>query len=224
MSASLDNFYFTAFPGVTSSRLFAFDATTAGHREVFTDTGLSFRPYGNVFTEFGRVLIAGRAGPYLGSSAEGYELWELNDNGSLSLFSDIYPGAGSSYPDTDERISFPGADGYVAVPLRIDTSIPGDETWLISDTLPAMPLGDLFINAGTVSDIRMPVQYNGKTAFLAELDGSTRLVVEYDPLDGSFTVQSQFAEAAGGYDFQNLYSLDNQLYSLVQTSKYGKEL
>jgi len=217
-----DRFYFSAFVGGDGHRLFGLSDLTGEYTEITTTDGRSFTPYGSVFTAFDRNLVPGQAVDADGNSAEGYELWELTEDDQLTLFRDVVPGPGSSFPETDKRLELAGFEDFIIMPFRIDTSNP--ETLYLDRAGNIGPFASIVDEPDFISAAYSGVPFDDKTAFIADFNNSYGQVWTFDATNNTYSLFVDFVDPPVAYDFQNLYSIDGKLFAQAQTGEHGKEL
>ncbi|GIT88157.1 hypothetical protein [Roseobacter sp. OBYS 0001] len=103
---------FGAFGSEAGQTLFGFDSEEGGLKEVRTATGSTFTPYSIVTEVFGEIMVSGRPHGVEGD-AVGYELYHFNDDGALSLFSEITHGSASYFFDLDTIVPGFEDDGRI---------------------------------------------------------------------------------------------------------------
>lgn len=99
----LGGLYFSALERSAGQSLYGYDSVESGFDEIRTKAGSSFTVYSKITEIFGELLVSGRANGVEGD-AIGYELYQLNPDGSLSLFADVAPGSASSFFDLDTLV------------------------------------------------------------------------------------------------------------------------
>ncbi|WP_421704008.1 hypothetical protein [Aliiroseovarius sp.] len=217
-----EGFHFSAFIGGGEHRLFSFDAMSGTHEEVFAPDGQDFTPYGEAFTAFGKVLITGRATDASNHSAVGYELWEITENGTLELFSDIRIGEGSSFLRASQHFKVLGHPDFFVATARYDSDTY--EMVAVFDDGSARTLGDMIDGIDNLRSLSAPVIYEGETVFLGSVGHGSRVPWVIDDASNQIKTLTDFATSVSGFSFDHLYVLDGQLFAKINTSEHGREL
>ncbi|WP_058248423.1 calcium-binding protein [Tropicibacter naphthalenivorans] len=194
--------------------MYLFDHQSSQFRIISGPDGQSFTASSALYSEFQRILVSGKvAGP----QDVGYEVYELNDDFTVSLFQDIEPGAESSFFDLDKTVHSLETSDYLI-------SLSGMPTVLFSDGT-FEPFSEFFGGISTITSARFAGKYQSEALIIAEVDGNYNgQLIGIDRAQAQYRIYDQFEGAISSASVSNVFVLQDRLFANIGTSTYGKEL